>query len=100
MKFAVRTIKNQFHPLKVADDANIKQGEYVIVKTDKGEEVFRVEIVNKCIQHLWEKKVGTQTSVTEIVGCHLINISTFFHCKIILLFEMAMNQAIRLPSCS
>ena len=47
MKFAVRTIKNQFHPLKVADDANIKQGEYVIVKTDKGEEVFRVEIVNK-----------------------------------------------------
>ena len=45
MKYAVRTIKNQFHPLKIDDSANIKQGEYVIVRTDKGEEVFRVFIV-------------------------------------------------------
>ena len=55
MKYAVRTIKNQFHPLKVDDSAFIKQGEYVIAKTDKGEEVFRVFIVNEQIQRLWEK---------------------------------------------
>ena len=67
MKFAVRTIKNQFHPLKVADDANIKQGDYVIVKTDKGEEVFRAIIVNKCIQHLWEKNKYEALPVVRIM---------------------------------
>ena len=46
MKFAVRIIKNQFHPLKVADNANIKHGQYVLVKTEKGEEVFQVFLVN------------------------------------------------------
>ena len=50
MKYAVRTIKNQFHPLKIDDSANIKQGEYVIVRTDKGEEVFRVFVVNEKIR--------------------------------------------------
>ena len=45
MKFAIRIIKNQFHPLKVAQDANIKHGQYVLVRTDKGEEVFQVFLV-------------------------------------------------------
>lgn len=67
MKFAVRTIKNQFHPLKVDDSANIKQGEYVIARTDKGEEVFRVFIVNEQIQHLWEKYQPEALSVVRIM---------------------------------
>ena len=67
MKFAVRTIKNQFHPLKVDDSANIKQGEYVIVRTDKGEEVFRAFIVNEQIQRLWEKYQPEALSVVRIM---------------------------------
>jgi len=67
MKFAVRTIKNQFHPLKVDDSANIKQGEYVIARTDKGEEVFRVFIVNEQIQRLWEKYQPEALSVVRIM---------------------------------
>ena len=67
MKFAVRTIKNQFHPLKVDDSANIQQGEYVIVKTDKGEEVFRVIIVNEQIQKIWEKFQPEALSVVRIM---------------------------------
>ena len=55
MKFAIRVIKNQFHPLKVSDNANIKHGQYVLVKTEKGEEVFQVFLVNSDIQNLWEK---------------------------------------------
>jgi len=67
MKFAVRTIKNQFHPLKVDDSANIKQGEYVIVRTDKGEEVFRAIIVNEQIQKIWEKHQPEALSVVRIM---------------------------------
>ena len=67
MKFAVRTIKNQFHPLKVDNSANIKHGEYVIVRTDKGEEVFRVFIVNEQIQRAWEKHQPEALSVVRIM---------------------------------
>ncbi len=67
MKFAVRTIKNQFHPLKVDDSANIKQGEYVIVRTEKGEEVHKVFIVNEQIQRLWDKFQPEALSVVRIM---------------------------------
>ena len=67
MKYAVRTIKNQFHPLKIDDSANIKQGEYVIVRTDKGEEVFRVFVVNEQIQKIWEKHQPEALSVVRIM---------------------------------
>ena len=52
MKFAIRVIKNTFHPLKVASNANIKHGQHVLVRTDKGEEVFKVFLVNAQIQKL------------------------------------------------
>ncbi len=68
MKFAIRTIKNQFHPLKVADNANIKHGQYVLVKTEKGEEVFQVFLVNSCIQHQWEKHQPEAFSVVRIMN--------------------------------
>ena len=67
MKYAVRTIKNQFHPLKVASDANIKQGQYVIARTEKGEEVFKVFIVNDVIQKIWEKRQPEALSVVRIM---------------------------------
>lgn len=68
MKFAIRVIKNQFHPLKVADNANIKHGAHVLVRTDKGEEVFRVFLVNSEIQHLWEKHKPEPLSVVRIMN--------------------------------
>lgn len=67
MKFAVRIIKNQFHPLKVSDDANIKEGSYVLVRTDKGDEVFRVFIVNSQIQRQWEKHKPEALSLIRIL---------------------------------
>lgn len=67
MKFAIRMIKNQFHPLKVASNANIKHGQYVLVKTEKGEEVFQVFLVNCCIQKLWEKYQPEPLSVVRIM---------------------------------
>ncbi len=67
MKFAVRIIKNQFRPLKVSNDANIKEGSYVLVKTDKGDEVFRVFIVNSQIRRQWEKHKPEALSLVRIL---------------------------------
>ena len=55
MKFAVRIIKNTFHPLKIADGANLHHGQKVLVRTEKGEEVFSVFIVNSEIMKHWQK---------------------------------------------
>ena len=68
MKFAIKIIKNQFHPLKISDNANIKHGQYVLVKTDKGEEVFQVFLVNSEIQNLWEKHRPEALSVVRIMS--------------------------------
>ena len=55
MKFAVRIIKNQFFPLKVSEGANLRHGQMVLVRTEKGEEAHKVFIVNSEIQkHLAE----------------------------------------------
>ena len=67
MKFAIRVIKNIFHPLKVAQNANIKHGQYVLARTDKGEEVFRVFLVNNEIQKIWEKHQPEPLSVVRIM---------------------------------
>ncbi len=55
MKFAVRIIKNTFHPLKVPDGANLHHGQKVLVRTEKGEEVFSVFIVNSEVMKQWQK---------------------------------------------
>ncbi len=55
MKFAVRIIKNTFHPLNVPDGANLHHGQKVLVRTDKGEEVFSVFIVNSQVLKEWQK---------------------------------------------
>lgn len=55
MKFAVRIIKNTFHPLKVPDGVNLHHGQKVLVRTEKGEEVFSVFIVNSQIMQQWQK---------------------------------------------
>lgn len=55
MKYAIRLIKNMFAPLDVPENTELEQGQYVLVNTDKGEEVFTVFVVNSQISKLWEK---------------------------------------------
>ncbi|MCD8024204.1 MAG: stage 0 sporulation protein [Candidatus Gastranaerophilales bacterium] len=55
MKFAVRLIKNAFHPLKVPEGVNLKQNQMIIVRTDRGEEALSVFIVNSEIMAQWQK---------------------------------------------
>lgn len=67
MKFAVRLIKNTFHPLKVQDDVNLSRDQLIIVRTEKGEEVHRVIIVNYEIAKHWQKYKPEALSVVRVM---------------------------------
>ena len=67
MKFAVRLIKNTYHPLKVPNDANLKHGELVLVLTERGEEIKRVIAVNEEIAKHWQKYKPDALTVVRIV---------------------------------
>lgn len=67
MKFAVRLIKNAFHPLKVSDDVNLKDGQLVIIRTEKGEEVHKVIVVNDLVAKQWQKFKPEALSVVRIM---------------------------------
>lgn len=68
MKYAVRLIKNTFRPLKVSDDVTLKQGQKVLVNTDKGEEAVEVFIVNCEIAAQWEKHKPEALSVIRVLN--------------------------------
>ena len=55
MKYAVRLIKNTFHPLKNQDEVEIENGQMVLVRTEKGEEAVKAFVVNSEIAKQWEK---------------------------------------------
>lgn len=90
MKFAVRTIKNQFHPLKVANNANIKHGQYVLVKVDKNEEVYQAFLVNSEIQKIWEKhkpeplcivRIMTEEDLKAYEELKELEVKAFYKCR-------------------
>lgn len=103
MKYAVRIIKNQFHPLKVDDSANIEHGQYAIVKTEKGEEVFQVFIVNELIQKLWEKHQPEALSIVRLLTEEdkktyeeqkMLEIQAFYKCR-----DLAMKRGLVMKFC-
>lgn len=55
MKYAVRLIKNTFHPLNVPDSLTIEHGQMILVRTEKGEEALKAFAVNSEIASQWEK---------------------------------------------
>lgn len=55
MKYAVRYIKNTFHPIQVPDSLTVEHGQMVLVRTEKGEEALKVFAVNSEISQQWEK---------------------------------------------
>lgn len=55
MKYAVRLIKNTFHPLQVPESLTIEHGQMILVRTEKGEEALKAFAVNSEISKQWEK---------------------------------------------
>ena len=55
VKYAVNLIKNTFHPVQIPDNVEIQQGDLILVRTEKGEEVAKVFVVNSQISQAWKK---------------------------------------------
>lgn len=55
MKYAVRLIKNTYHPIEIPDFLTVEHGQMVLVRTEKGEEAVKAFAVNPEISAQWEK---------------------------------------------
>ena len=53
MKYAVKYLKNTFHPIAVPDNIKVEEGQMVLVRTEKGEEALKVELVNSKVAEQW-----------------------------------------------
>lgn len=55
MKYAVRLIKNTYHPVQIPDSLTVEHGQMILVRTEKGEEAHKIFLVNDEIAKQWEK---------------------------------------------
>jgi cell fate regulator YaaT (PSP1 superfamily) len=101
MKYAVRLIKNTFHPLQVPDSVNIEHGQMVLVLTEKGEEAFKVFAVNSEIAAHWEKfkpetlnliRVLTRDDLKTLDELKVEEAESFIKCQeLVLHHKLGMN---------
>ena len=56
IKYAVNYLKNSFVPVNVPENTVLADGQFVLVRTEKGEEVLKVHLVNSQIAELWENQ--------------------------------------------
>ena len=92
IKYAVNYLKNTFVPLKVPDNTILADGQYVLARTEKGEEVLKVHLVNSQISKLWENsnnkpegfefiRVLTKQDLEAWEEIKKDEVTSFFKCK-------------------
>ncbi len=92
MKYATKYIKNTFYPLKVPETMTLEEGQLVLVRTEKGEEAVKVEIVNQEISQTWEQsktkpeplpvlRTLSQRDLQTLDDIKKEEIESFFKCK-------------------
>ena len=68
IKYAVRLVKNKFYALNLKNGMNVNHGDYVVVMTDKGEEVAQVFKVCSKVSAIWEKNKPEFINVIKILN--------------------------------
>lgn len=103
MKYAVRYLKNTFYPLVVPENVRVEEGQLVLVRTDKGEEALKVELVNPEISKLWEHsknkpvplqliRVLSQRDLQTLDDIKKEEVSSYFKCQaLIRQHKLVMN---------
>lgn len=61
-KYGVRLLKSKLYPVAVPEDAEIQHDQLVIVKTEKGEEVQKIQRVPSCVFKKWGDKLPEPVS--------------------------------------
>ncbi len=67
-KFAVRLFKNQYQPLEIPETVTVHHGDYVLVRTEKGEEVAQAEYICGKVAEAWEKKSPPALPLIRVMG--------------------------------
>ncbi len=92
IKYAVNYIKNMFVPVDVPENTVLADGQYILVRTEKGEEALKVHIVNTEIAALWDKaetkpepftflRVMTKQDLEYLEEIKKEEVTSFFKCK-------------------
>jgi len=95
IKYAVKYLKNTFHPIVLSGNGDINQdldNKLVLVRTEKGEEVMKAFLVNKEIAERFEKsdktlepfeflRVMTQEDMMIYEEIKKEEVTSFFKCK-------------------
>lgn len=92
IKYAVKYLKNTFVPLKGANELDNIDGKLILARTDKGEEVLKVFLVNAEIGKLFENsqktpepfeflRVMTQEDMMIYEEIKKEEVTSFFKCK-------------------
>src|SRR5574344_192072 len=89
-KFAVRVLKNAYHPLNVPESIDLEDGQMILVRTEKGEEVFKAFLVNSEISKFWEKlkpetltviRTLSQRDIQTLEEIRHEEVTSFFKCQ-------------------
>src|SRR5574344_2152432 len=89
-KFAVRVLKNAYHPLNVPESIDLEDGQMILVRTEKGEEVFKAFLVNSEISKFWEKlkpetltviRTLSQRDIQTLEEIRHEEVTSFFICQ-------------------
>ncbi len=103
IKYAVNYIKNTFVPVEVSDNTVLVDGQYILVRTEKGEEALKVHIVNPKIAELWDKqeekptpfqfiRVMTKQDLEFYEEIKKEEVTSFFKCKALVeKLKLSMN---------
>lgn len=68
IKYAVYLLKNTFHPLIVPETAQVEHGQLVLIRTEAGEEIAKVCIVNEEVSKSWEKRKPESVNLIRVLG--------------------------------
>lgn len=68
IKFAVKLLKNTFHPLTIPDTIDVTHNQLVLIRTEKGEEVAKAELVNSAVAKKWEGKAPEALPLIRVLS--------------------------------
>lgn len=107
IKYAVYYLKNSFVPVQVPENTVLADGQFVLVRTEKGEEALKVHVVNTQVAELWEKsenkpqpfefiRVMTNQDLELYEEIKKEEVTSFFKCKALV---EKLNLSMNLVQC-
>ena len=92
IKYGVKYLKNTFVPLNCPDNVNLDDGQLIIARTEKGEEVLKAFLLCKCVAKRFEDsdktpapfefvRIMTQEDMMVYEELKKEEVTSFFKCK-------------------